>query len=163
MVGLYMRPIDKIIFHCSASDSPAHDDVAVMRKWHIARGFNDVGYHYFIKKNGDIQTGRPLAIVGAHTQSHNTGSVGVCFHGLNDFTAQQLGSIHQAITMIEGTLGKRLALASHRDFTNQKTCPNFVLNDFLNGKVTIIKKYPVKAGLLSDTDIPEDVCELDND
>lgn len=157
-----MRNIDKIIFHCSASDSPAHDDVSVMRSWHQRLGWSDVGYHFFIKKDGAVQTGRPLEQVGAHTQGHNTGSVGVCFHGLNDFTKQQLQSIHKVVAMIEGRLGKKLELKSHRDYTNKKTCPNFVLSDFLNGKITIIKKYPVKAGLLSDTTIPEDVCEQDN-
>ena len=161
-----MRQIDKIIFHCSASDNPKHDDVGVMRNWHQARGWYDVGYHYFIKKDGTIQDGRPLSQVGAHTAGHNTGSVGVCFHGLNDFTKPQMKAIHKVITLIEDKVGKPLQLASHRDFTNLKTCPNFVLDDFLKGKLTIVKIYAHMGSLPDvfshdDSNLQEEVCGLD--
>lgn len=156
-----MRAIDKIIFHCSASDKPEFDDVSVMRKWHMARGFTDVGYHYFIRKDGVIQVGRPLDQIGAHTQGHNTGSVGVCFHGLNNFTPAQVNAIHLVVDEIEKVVGQKLELFSHRDFTHLKTCPNFVLADFLLGKVTIIKHYASASFLNFDDDsvMQEVVCD----
>lgn len=158
-----MRPIDKIIFHCSASDNPKHDDVDVMRQWHLARGFADVGYHFFITKAGKIQEGRPLTKVGAHTANHNTGSVGVCFHGLNNFTKEQMAAIHVIIKRVEEQVGHSLKLCSHRDFTSAKTCPNFLLPDFLNGKCVIIKKYPAMASFTDlDFDVTEEECDTNS-
>jgi len=55
------REIDRVFLHCSASDRNEHDDVAVMRRWHVDdRGWDDVGYYYFIKKDGTVQPGRDL-------------------------------------------------------------------------------------------------------
>src|SRR5678809_728655 len=72
-----MRKINKIIVHCSDSDVKGHDDISIIRGWHVnERNFNDVGYHYFIKWNGTIQTGRALDIVGAHCYGHNKDSIG---------------------------------------------------------------------------------------
>jgi hypothetical protein len=153
-----MRPIDTIVFHCSASDDPNADDISVIRSWHLARGFKDVGYHFFIKKDGTIQEGRPLDRIGAHVAGHNTNTVGVCFHGVNNFTKEQMKAIHIVIANIEAAVGKKLKLSSHRDYTRLKTCPNFVLEDFLQGRLIIVKKY----GLWPET--PEaDVCEADED
>ncbi len=155
-----MRPIHTIVFHCSASDTPAHDDVSVMTQWHKQRGFTTVGYHFFIKKDGTIQTGRPLDQVGAHVAGHNTGTVGVCFHGLNDFTQAQMKSIHTIIKQLEQTVGFPLKLTSHRDYTKAKTCPNFYLDKFLKGELQLVKKYTVGA-VVFDQLSQEVVCDLD--
>ena len=49
------RHIDTIFLHCSASDNPEYDNVAVIRRWHLARGWSDCGYHYYIPKNGILR------------------------------------------------------------------------------------------------------------
>ena len=41
-----MREINKIIVHCSATREGENFEVAEIRKWHLARGFNDIGYHF---------------------------------------------------------------------------------------------------------------------
>lgn len=55
--------------------------VADIRRWHKARGFVDVGYHYVVYLDGSVHEGRPLAQVGAHCRGHNAHSVGVCYVG----------------------------------------------------------------------------------
>ena len=50
-----MREINKIILHCSASRCDKDFDVNDIKEWHLQRGFTDVGYHYIIKLNGEIQ------------------------------------------------------------------------------------------------------------
>lgn len=54
------RPVSRVFIHCSASDNPDHDSVAVIRNWHLENGWSDIGYHYFIRKDGVIQEGRPI-------------------------------------------------------------------------------------------------------
>ena len=76
-----MRKIDSIIIHCSATPAGRHVTAADIRKWHLARGFTDIGYHYIIYLDGSIHTGRPLSQTGAHCRGHNTGSIGICYVG----------------------------------------------------------------------------------
>ena len=78
---LYMRKIDDIIIHCTATAEGRDVSVADIRRWHQARGFVDVGYHYVVYLDGSVHEGRPLAQVGAHCRGHNAHSVGVCYVG----------------------------------------------------------------------------------
>ena len=65
------REIDRVFLHCSASSLPAHDDVSVIRSWHLKNGWSDIGYHYFIKFDGMIQVGRNLEQTPAAQKGHN--------------------------------------------------------------------------------------------
>ena len=47
-----------IIVHCSATRPSQDFGVREIRQMHRERGFLDVGYHYIIKRNGDIENGR---------------------------------------------------------------------------------------------------------
>lgn len=76
-----MRKIDTIIIHCSATKEGQHFTVADIDKWHKARGFNGVGYHYVILLDGTIEPGRQEHLAGAHTQGHNATSIGICYVG----------------------------------------------------------------------------------
>ena len=50
-----MRKINLIVIHCS--DTYARMDIGVneIRQWHLQRGFNDIGYHYVIRRDGAIE------------------------------------------------------------------------------------------------------------
>ena len=48
---------------------------------HRRRGFNGTGYHFYIRKNGDIKSTRPLERIGAHTRGFNKESIGICYEG----------------------------------------------------------------------------------
>ena len=54
------RYVDQVFLHCSASDVPAHDNLETIRRWHLDRGWRDVGYHYFIRKDGTLERGRDI-------------------------------------------------------------------------------------------------------
>jgi N-acetylmuramoyl-L-alanine amidase len=55
-----MRKINLIVIHCS--DTYARMDIGVneIRQWHLQRGFNDIGYHYVIRRDGAIEQGRRI-------------------------------------------------------------------------------------------------------
>ena len=76
-----MRTIDKIIIHCSDSPEGRNDTAADIRRWHKARGFRDIGYHYVIDLDGTVEEGRPLTQSGAHCTDHNSHSIGICYIG----------------------------------------------------------------------------------
>jgi N-acetylmuramoyl-L-alanine amidase len=75
------RPIREIINHCTATREGEDFTVADIRAWHKARGWSDIGYHYVIYRDGRVMIGRPVGQIGAHTENHNTGTIGVSYVG----------------------------------------------------------------------------------
>ena len=74
------REITETVLHWTANYiDQAHIGAEDVHEWHLARGWSGCGYHYIIKRDGTIQRGRPINIVGAHTVDfgHNRYSIGV--------------------------------------------------------------------------------------
>ena len=120
------RAVSRVFLHCSASDSPAHDDVAVMDKWHRERGFAEVGYHYFITKKGVLQIGRDIEKTPAAQQGHNTGTIAICLHGLKaaNFTALQFTVLYLLCQKINAAYGGKVTFHGHKEVA-AKDCPVF--------------------------------------
>ena len=96
---------DRIIFHHSLSDNC---DAATIREWHLARKFEDIGYHFVIMPSGLIQSGRDIAMVGAHSFGRNTTSIGCCIVG--DFrTHEPTINQVQAVCQLVHTLSHSVA------------------------------------------------------
>lgn len=74
-----LKKVQKVIVH-----HPAHPtwDINDIHKSHQAKGWNGIGYNYFVTKNGTIQVGRGHN-EGAHCKgnSMNDKSLGVSFQG----------------------------------------------------------------------------------
>lgn len=123
-----MRPIEKIVIHCSASPDEMDIGVAEIRAWHTAeRKFSDIGYHEVIRRDGTLEKGRPLARIGAHCKGHNLYSVGICLIGQDVFTPAQMATLAERcqhyMTMFDL---KPDQIFGHYELDTQgKTCPNF--------------------------------------
>ena len=77
-----MRTITLIVIHCSAVRPDQTSSAAQIDTWHRQRGFHlGIGYHYVVRRNGEIEPGRPEYMVGAHCLNHNKHSIGVCYEG----------------------------------------------------------------------------------
>lgn len=76
-----MRKINEIIVHCTATPEGKDFSVADIDRWHRARGFDGIGYHYVVCRDGSVHKGRDVAKSGAHCKGHNAGSIGVCYVG----------------------------------------------------------------------------------
>jgi len=83
-----MRPINEIIVHCTATRADwwagkrTSEKVAEIKRWHVQdRGWNDIGYHYLIDRDGTVANGRALEKIGAHVAGHNTGTIGISLFG----------------------------------------------------------------------------------
>lgn len=121
-----MREIKKIILHKSDSDIPSHDDIKVIDKWHKARGFHGVGYHFFITSTGTVEFGRTLESVGAHCVGHNFDSIGICLHGRSKFTDAQITSLRSLVSALQKQFENKLNVFGHCDFDKNKPhCPGF--------------------------------------
>ena len=126
------RKITEIIVHCSATPEGKDFTIADIRKWHLQRGFNDVGYHWVIYRDGSINKGRDESIIGAHCTGHNSNSIGVCYIGgcaSDGKTPKDTRTPEQKTALLKllKELKRRYPSAvirSHRDFAN-KACPSF--------------------------------------
>lgn len=126
-----MRSIDKIILHCTATPAGREVSVDEIRRWHIERGFSDVGYHYVIHLDGTVSYGRPLPLPGAHCKGHNAHSIGVCYVGGCDKqmrphdtrTAAQRTAMLQLVRHLKQQHPKA-TIHGHYEFA-RKACPSF--------------------------------------
>ncbi len=134
------RKINKIILHCSAEPSGRNTDIKTIQKWHLDRGFNTVGYHYFIKEDGTVQIGRSEEVIGAHCQGENSYSIGICYGGGLDENMQPLDTRNdeqnKSLFLLVNSLLKKYNLTidnvyGHYQFAN-KACPSFKIEKFQN-------------------------------
>ena len=122
------QAINKIIIHCSASqDDDAKDiGVAEIRRDHVNRnGWNDIGYHYVIRRNGAVEIGRKELVRGAHCKGYNEGSIGICLVGTKHFNQIQitkLAALYNDIYKRHGVSYNNVYC--HYQFNKHKTCPN---------------------------------------
>lgn len=76
-----MRKIDLIIIHCSATRADSDFSAQDVDTAHRYRGFSSWGYHYYIRKSGQVELMRPEDVPGAHARGYNANSLGVCYEG----------------------------------------------------------------------------------
>ena len=129
-----MRNLHTIIWHCTATPAGRHVPVATIRKWHLDRGWMDIGYHYVCHLDGSIEPGRPLHLVGSHVARHNAGTIGCVYVGgvdANDVKkAVDTRTPAQKAAMVRFTqeLASRYPsirrIAGHNEYA-AKACPSF--------------------------------------
>ena len=134
------RRINEIIVHCSATREGRDYTVADITKWHKQRGFNDIGYHYVIYRDGSLHNGRDVNLVGAHCTNHNAHSIGVCYIGgcKTDGTSPKdtrTDAQKAALLSLLKDLRKKypyVMIHGHNEFAN-KACPSFdATNEYKN-------------------------------
>ena len=62
-----------------------------------------IGYHYYIRKNGEIFKGRDEKFVGAHVLGNNFESIGICLSGnfeLEEPTEKQINSLSEILRFL---------------------------------------------------------------
>ena len=81
--GIFMSPdsVSYLIIHCSATRESQDYTPEQLKHDHLQRGFIDVGYHFYIRKDGSVTQHRRLNEVGAHCRPFNRCSIGVCYEG----------------------------------------------------------------------------------
>ena len=131
-----MRPLKRIILHCTATPEGKHFDVDTIRRWHVKdRGWKDICYHYVIYIDGSVHEGRPVEQTGAHTSGHNADSIGVVYVGGCDAKMKAKDTLNEAQETAMVNLIKALreqhgemSLHGHNEFA-AKACPSFKVKD----------------------------------
>lgn len=78
-----MRPteVKYIVVHCSATRSNTTYSSWQLDQDHRQRGFRCAGYHFYVRRSGEIVALRPTNEIGAHAHGYNRCSIGVCYEG----------------------------------------------------------------------------------
>ena len=127
------RRIDLIVIHCSATRATQRYTVDDCRRDHRARGFADIGYHYYITRDGVVHAGRPLYTVGAHATGYNAHSIGICYEGGLDIrgrpcdtrTPEQKDTMEKLLERLKEDY-PNAKVVGHRDLPDvKKDCPCF--------------------------------------
>ena len=128
-----MRTITLIVIHCSATPQGRSLDFEECRREHIVhRRFKDIGYHFYITRDGLVHAGRPLGQPGAHCRNHNRHSIGICYEGGLDAKAKprdtrtgpQKTALRELLRQLKDIFPQALVVG-HRDLDPMKECPCF--------------------------------------
>ncbi|QTP59572.1 lysozyme [Billgrantia antri] len=131
-----MNHIKYFTIHASATYPAMDIDIEWIRDVHVnQKGWRDVGYHYFIKRDGTVQKGRPDNVQGAHVGRHNKNNIGICLAGglktgtkepEDNFTAAQYIALTNLITKLKET-HPDAHIMGHNGFSGylSRGCPCF--------------------------------------
>lgn len=144
------KKTEYIVVHCSATRPEMDIGVQELRKWHMKKGWTDVGYHYVIRRNGTVERGRHPAAIGSHVKGYNSISVGICLIGgldkgsqpADNFTPAQYKSLRKLVLEVMH-IYRGAKLVGHRDLSPDtdgdgkvekhewlKDCPCFDVSDW---------------------------------
>ena len=136
--GTTLYPVTELILHCAdvrpdwMAGQSLPDTVAEIRRWHVEqRGWRDIGHHWVIDRDGAVASGRRETEIGAHVESHNRGTLGICLLGgfgasaddlfEKNFTQAQATAVNRLIGEIKGRTMIRI-VSGHNDYA-KKACP----------------------------------------
>ncbi len=78
---LPMKDVLYIVVHCTATRLSQRVTIDDIDRWHKARGFAQIGYHWYIDREGTIHQGRSEKLAGAHVRHYNQHALGICYEG----------------------------------------------------------------------------------
>lgn len=127
--------VQYLAVHCSATPPSMDIGVNEIDRWHRAKGFLKVGYHFVVRRDGTVEFGRSPLEVGAHIEGFNSESIGICLVGGVDgskqqkpednFTTDQKESLKLLLQALKATYPGAV-IQGHRDFPGvSKACPSF--------------------------------------
>lgn len=112
---------------------------------HRKKGLLKIGYHCVVKRDGTIDLGRPFNEIGAHLQSHDHESIGICIvGGLNtrgvvapDYTKEQFKSLFFLVNTLKYMYTKA-KVVGHRDVDGGE-CPSFDVSEWFIGAIALVR------------------------
>ena len=114
-----------LVVHCADTPDDQPLDASDIHHMHLGFGWNGIGYHRVICRDGRIEHGRPDYWIGAHVKGFNHVSLGVCLIGRQDFTDAQFAALETILRDWRDAYPDA-EICGHCDFDyTDKTCPNF--------------------------------------
>ena len=136
----FKKEIKQIVLHTASFDGPC--DAEEIRKWHLERGFDEIGYHYVITgsthdSSSEIEYARPLLYRGAHAYGSNGTTIGICVTGhgdIEEWSKDQIENVCLLVNSLRFVYGISIKnVIGHGETKFQKlnrfkTCPGKKIN-----------------------------------
>ncbi len=148
-----MANIDRIVIHSTATTPTQKAGYAEIRQWHVEEnGWDDVGYHMGINRDGGIWSGRHIdfeqeqVVMGAHAYPCNKNSIGIVLEGGcsrvyktpagatiydSDDNFTDIQKLNLA-ALVKGLIARlqehgagNIEVQGHNELNPSKTCPGF--------------------------------------
>jgi N-acetylmuramoyl-L-alanine amidase len=133
LIGPVKREINTLVIHHSASLRNTKCVAQDIERWHLQRGFREIGYHFVLRGDGHIQVGRDMNKIGAHVKGYNADSIGICAIGNFSETdpvplrlEPQFINLARLVNRIVD-LYPDIKIVGHRELTNTQ-CPGMKIN-----------------------------------
>ena len=136
---------DYIVVHCTATRPSMDIGRVEVDAWHRHRGFLGIGYHYIIRRDGLLETGRDSEDVGAHARGFNSRSISVSIVGgvtegdvtisEDNFKDEQWVTLKALVERLTELYPDAVVLG-HRDLPNvSKDCPSFDVKQWWDDQI----------------------------
>ena len=125
--------IKYLIVHCTATREGLPFTAADVDRWHRAKGWNSIGYHFLVRLDGTVERGRSEHTPGAHCSGLNNLSLGICYVGglasdgktpKDTRTPAQIAALRALLTRLKHKY-PQARIVSHHHFNPHKACPSF--------------------------------------
>jgi N-acetylmuramoyl-L-alanine amidase len=139
---------DVLVVHAAATPPDLAVTAADVDRWHRERGWDGIGYHFFIRRDGTLEKGRGLLARGAHVKGHNDHTLGICLAGGIDaqgnpdknFTTAQYDALYRVLDVLLVTF-PRAAVRGHKAFDGvHKACPCFDVGEWASRQTWSIER-----------------------
>lgn len=133
-----------IIVHTAASKGDV--SAKTIKQWHTlpkpkGNGWSDIGYHYVIRMDGLLESGRDEELIGSHCKAGgmNNCSIGICLTGNGDIEKWTKAQEHTFRELVVKLCNKYTISPSnikgHNEYDSGKSCPGKLIN------MHIIREY----------------------
>jgi len=123
--------VEYIVIHCSASPQGRGDNAETIHAWHLANGWDGIGYHDVIIEDGTVESGRPYYWNGSHARGYNAKSIGVCLIGEGTYTLQQWDALRKHVFKLLEKF-PQAKVVGHNQLDPNKDCPMFDVEAWWN-------------------------------
>lgn len=124
----------EIIIHCAATPTGKDFTAKDIHGWHLQNGWDGIGYHYVIRIDGTVESGRPEFWTGSHAKGYNTGSIGICMIGTDSFSDTQWYSLKRLVAQMI-TKYQDAKVIGHNEISS-KECPGFDVQEWMSKEFT---------------------------
>lgn len=152
-VRTIIREVTEVIIHATETYTDKDIGSIEINNIHKELGYDGIGYHYVIRRDGRLQRGRPVNRVGEHTEGRNRNSIGVVMVGginvssgtkdpLSYLSAQSFTRAqYTTLETLLGAIYKRyhgMQVFGHNDIDDEQQDPYFDVPDYVGA---VFRKY----------------------
>jgi len=134
-----MREIKYIVIHCTATQQNTTVE-SILRYWKEKLKWENPGYHFIIKTDGEVVNLLPIEEVSNGVQGFNHECINIAYIGgiddkgkaIDNRTPEQVKAMKN---LIDSLWFNGVIVQGHRDFPNvHKNCPSFDVKKWYYGK-----------------------------